>query len=48
MEKLGLVARSAGQGRAVVLGPGGRRVLREARETAAAVCAGFGATEAAA
>ncbi|MGV3572475.1 MAG: AsnC family transcriptional regulator [Ramlibacter sp.] len=43
MEKLGLVARGPAAGRPVALCPGGRRLLHEARETAAAVCAGFGA-----
>jgi DNA-binding MarR family transcriptional regulator len=36
LEKLGLVSRS---GSVVALRPAGQRVLREARETAAAVCA---------
>jgi len=41
LEKTGLVARDAGVDgrRTITLRPGGRRVLREARETAAAVCA---------
>ena len=40
LEKLGLLSRSVSAGRIVVaLRPAGHRVLREARETAAAVCA---------
>lgn len=40
LEKLGLLSRSADAGRTVVaLRPAGHRVLREARETAAVVCA---------
>ena len=40
LEKLGLLTRGEDAGRAVVaLRPAGHRVLREARETAAAVCA---------
>ena len=41
LEKTGLVARDADAGgrRCVMLRPSGRRLLREARETAAVVCA---------
>lgn len=42
LEKLGLLARTGAAGRAVVaLRPAGRRVLGEARDTAAAVCGRF-------
>jgi DNA-binding MarR family transcriptional regulator len=41
LEKTGLVAREAGAGghRRVALRPGGRRLVHEARDTAAVVCA---------
>lgn len=40
LEKLGLLAREQrAQGRRVVLRPGGRRLVREARATAEAACA---------
>ena len=43
MEKLGWLSRSAGDpaGRVVALSASGRRLVREARETAAAVCGGL-------
>jgi MarR family transcriptional regulator, organic hydroperoxide resistance regulator len=43
LEKLGLLSRSGTEGGPIViLRPAGHRVLREARETAAAVCARVG------